>query len=164
MAEENNEAEEEIQEEENEEELENIIRDETPEILDFRKTALEEILPTLQPRETQNLEQGIENIRITEEEDKPAVSYDIQQATNKTGYEGSTEYQLSTSSGNYDPSSVQTPDGSPEKMRFRNQQDQFQQTGMGMSGQQPNQNQGFQQRQYEADFERKTKEERKKMF
>ena len=133
---------------ESKEELENII-EETP-TFEFRKLALEEIMPILSQRQSENLEQGLENVQIErkDNEEKPEV-YELQR--NGTSYQSSPDYFSSTS---YDIPG-RSPDDGPGMTRFQDQ-NQF------GTRESQERNQGFQQKQYDMDFEKRLKEEKKK--
>jgi len=167
MVEEDIEEEDEFEEDgESEEELESIIEETDFDFSPtFRQAALEEIIPVipvLQPRGGQNLEQGIADIPFVnnEEKDDQLIDYAIQGS--KSNYDVGSDYQSNIGgTGEYgDQASPLNED--PGLTKFRSDQDMF--AGQPGMPKQDEPNQGFQQKQYEFDKAKEVKDDRSRRF
>jgi len=100
---------EETEEETEEESSQTQIIEEEPS--NFRKLALEEIMPTMGESETGGLE-NTQWIRIAQQEEEKKEEtpiYDLEKATSERGYDADSAYKIEGTGGDYDMVQSSTP-------------------------------------------------------
>ena len=100
---------EETEEETEEEPTEQETTEEEPS--NFRKLALEEIMPTMGESETGGLE-NTQWIRVTQQEEEKKEEtpiYDLEKATSERGYDTDSAYKIEGTGGDYDMVQSSTP-------------------------------------------------------